>query len=96
MLFRSPGALITFGQGLALPNSTTGAMRVIPSLSGTASGIGVFCQTFLGALFAQIYSIISDGTPMPMVWVVLFCSIMTLIAGSIPFVLKVTGRAAGT
>lgn len=83
-----PGALITFGQGLALPNATTGSMRVIPSLSGTASGIGVFCQTFLGALFAQIYSTISDGTPLSMTWVTWFCSIMTFIAGSIPFILK--------
>lgn len=83
-----PGALITFGQGLALPNATTGAMRVIPGLSGTASGIGVFCQTFLGALFAQIYSTISDGTPLSMTWVTWFCSVMTFIAGSIPFILK--------
>lgn len=83
-----PGALITFGQGLALPNATSGAMRVIPSLSGTASGIGVFCQTFIGALCAQIYSTISDGTPLSMVWVVWLCSVMTLSAGSIPFILK--------
>ncbi|MFM9968592.1 MAG: multidrug effflux MFS transporter [Burkholderiales bacterium] len=87
-----PGALITFGQGLALPNATSGAMRVIPSLSGTASGIGVFCQTFIGALCAQIYSTISDGTPLSMVWVVWFCSVMTLAAGSIPFFLKRSGR----
>ena len=83
-----PGALITFGQGLALPNATSGAMRVIPGLAGTASGIGVFCQTFLGALCAQIYSTISDGTPLSMVWVVWFCSVMTLSAGCIPYILK--------
>lgn len=87
-----PGALITFGQGLALPNATSGAMRVIPSLSGTASGIGVFCQTFIGAMCAQIYSSISDGTPGTMVWVVWVCSVMTLSAGAIPFFLKRAGR----
>lgn len=87
-----PGALITFGQGLALPNATSGAMRVIPSLSGTASGIGVFCQTFIGALCAQIYSTISDGTPNSMVWVVWVCSVMTLSAGCIPYFLKRRGR----
>lgn len=82
-----PGVLITFGQGLALPNATTGAMRVIPNLSGTASGVGVFCQTLLGAFFAQIYAIISDGTPAAMIPVIGFCSTVTLIAGSIPFLL---------
>jgi len=87
-----PGALVTFGQGLALPNATTGAMRIIPSLSGTASGIAVFCQAFLGALFAQIYSTISDGTPLSMTWVIWFCSAMTLMLGSIPFILKRCGR----
>lgn len=90
-----PGALITFGQGLALPNSTTGAMRVIPSLSGTASGIGVFCQTFLGALFAQIYSTLSDGTPGAMILVTMFCSTMTLIAGSIPWLQQRQGSRTG-
>jgi DHA1 family bicyclomycin/chloramphenicol resistance-like MFS transporter len=87
-----PGALITFGQGLALPNATSGAMRVIPSLSGTASGIGVFCQTFIGAMCAQIYSTLSDGTPLSMVWVVSFCSVMTLAAGCIPWLMKRRGQ----
>ena len=67
-------------------------MRVIPALAGTASGIGVFCQTFLGALCAQIYSTISDGTPLSMVWVVWFCSVMTLSAGCIPYILKRRGK----
>ena len=92
LLLFLPGALITFGQGLALPNATSGAMRIIPSLSGTASGIGVFCQTFLGALCAQIYSTVSDGTPLSMIWVTWFCSIMTLLTGSIPFILKRSGK----
>ena len=92
LLLFIPGALVTFGQGLALPNATTGAMRIIPSLAGTASGTGVFCQAFLGALFAQVYSTISDGTPLSMTWVIWFCSAMTLILGSIPFILKRSGR----
>ncbi len=89
-----PGFLITFGQGMALPNAQVGAMRVIPSLSGTAAGVGVFFQAFLGAVFAQIYSLLADGTPMPMVVTVLTGAILTLAAGVIPFVLKKRGRAA--
>lgn len=89
-----PGFLITFGQGIALPNAQVGAMRVIPSLAGTASGVGVFFQMFLGAVFAQFYSLLADGTPIPMVATVLTASILTLTAGVIPFVLKKRGRAA--
>lgn len=87
-----PGFLITFGQGISLPNAQVGAMRVIPSLSGTAAGVGVFFQMFLGAVFAQIYSLLADGTPIPMVATVLTGSILTLTAGVIPFVLKKWGR----
>ncbi len=89
-----PGFFITFGQGIALPNAQVGAMRVIPSLSGTAAGVGVFFQMFLGAAFAQIYSLLANGTPIPMVATVLTGSILTLAAGVIPFVLKKRGRAA--
>jgi DHA1 family bicyclomycin/chloramphenicol resistance-like MFS transporter len=89
-----PGFLITFGQGIALPNAQVGAMRVIPGLSGTAAGIGVFFQAFLGAVFAQIYSLLADGTPIPMVATVSAGSILVLVAGVIPFILKHRGRAA--
>ncbi len=84
-----PGFLITFGQGLALPNTQVGAMRVIPSLSGTASGIGAFCQMFLGAMLAQTYAWLADGTPIPMVITVGTASIMTFAMGVIPFALKI-------
>ena len=89
-----PGFLVTFGQGIALPNAQVGAMRVIPRLSGTAAGVGVFFQMFLGAVFAQIYSLLANGTPIPMATTVLTGSILTLTAGVIPFVLKKRGGAA--
>ena len=83
-----PGFLITFGQGLALPNTQVGAMRVIPSLAGTASGIGAFCQMFLGALFVQIYTWLADGTPVPLVITVASASVLVLAMGVIPVALK--------
>lgn len=86
-----PAFLISFGQGTALANAQVGAIRVIPSLSGTAAGIGVFFQMFLGAVFAQIYSLLADGTPIPMVAIVLTGSILALAAGLVPFVLKQRG-----
>ena len=83
-----PGFFITFAQGIALPNAQVGAIRVIPALAGTAAGIGVFCQNFLGAVFAQIYTFFADGTPLPMVATVVAGSVLTLAAGVTPFVLK--------
>lgn len=89
-----PGFVLTFAQGIALPNAQVGALRVIPRLSGTASGIGVFCQMFLGAVFSQIYSLIADGTPIPMVITVSCGAVLTLLAGVTPFVLRQRGHPA--
>jgi len=83
-----PGFMISFAQGMALPNAQVGALRVLPGLSGTASGIGVFFQMFLGAVFSQIYSALADGTPMPMVITVSAGALLTLLAGITPFVLR--------
>ncbi len=57
------GFLVTFAQGLALPNTQAGAIRLAGPLAGTASGIGVFCQMFGAALFTQLYGFAADGTP---------------------------------
>lgn len=83
-----PGLLMSVGHGIALANTQVGAIRVIPSLAGTAAGIGVFSQMFLGAVFTQIYSLLADGTPMPMVIIVSTGAVLALIAGAIPFLLK--------
>jgi DHA1 family bicyclomycin/chloramphenicol resistance-like MFS transporter len=83
-----PGFCITFGQGIALPSAQVGAMRVIPSLAGTAAGVGVFFQLFLGAVFAQVYAMAADGTPIPMVATVLTGAVVTLTAGLVPYMLK--------
>jgi len=89
-----PAYLSTFGQGIALPNTQVGAMRVIPSLSGTAAGIGVFFQVFLGAVFAQMYSVLADGTPIPMLVTVMTGSVLTLAAGATPYILERRARSA--
>jgi MFS transporter, DHA1 family, multidrug resistance protein len=83
-----PVCLVTFGQGLSMPNAQAGAMRVIPRLTGTASGIGVFCQLALGALFAQIYAWLADGTPLPMVVTSMAASLLTFTFGFIAWTRK--------
>jgi DHA1 family bicyclomycin/chloramphenicol resistance-like MFS transporter len=89
-----PGMLTTLGQGLALPNGQVGAIRVVPSLAGTAAGVGVFFQMFLGAVFAEMYALLADGTPVPMVVTVVLASLLSLITGIVPYVLRVRAQPA--
>lgn len=86
-----PGFAMTFAQGLAFPNAQTGAMRVMPSAAGTAAGLGVFFQMALGALGAQTYAWLADGTPHPMVTTVVAFALLTLAAGIVPFAIKRRG-----
>lgn len=83
-----PGALISFSQGIALPNAQAGAIRIIPELAGTAAGIGVFLQMFCGAVFSQLYGLFSDGTPMPMLLIVSVAAALTLLFGVLSYTLS--------
>ena len=89
-----PAALSTFAQGLSMPNAQAGAIRVKPHLAGTAAGLGVFTQYLLGALFSQIYLLIADGTPQPLVFTASLGSALALITGAIPYAMKPRRGAA--
>lgn len=80
-----PGFLISVAQGLALPNAQAGAIRVAPYLSGTAAGIGVFLQMLCGALFSQLYGLLANGTPIPMIVTVGICTALLMAAGAFVF-----------
>jgi DHA1 family bicyclomycin/chloramphenicol resistance-like MFS transporter len=82
------GGLISFSQGIALPNAQAGAIRVIPELAGTAAGIGVFLQMFCGGVFSQLYGVFSDGTPAPMLLIVSVAASLTLLCGIAAFALS--------
>lgn len=75
-----PGFVLTFAQGLALPNAQAGLLRAVPHLAGTAAGIGVFTQMLGGAVFSQVFGLVSDGTPVPLVLVVSLAAVLTLAA----------------
>jgi len=79
-----PGFFITFSQGIALPNAQAGAMQTKPELAGTAAGIGVFCQTLASGVFAELYGLFADGTPVPMLEVAAFAAVITLVCGVVP------------
>ena len=83
-----PGCVSCLGQGLALPNAQAGAIRVMPHLAGTAAGLGVFGQMFFGAVFAQWYVLIADGTPMALVITVGTGSALALLISLVPWVMR--------
>ena len=85
LAFFVPGFFITMAQGIAMPYAQVGAMAEIPRFAGTAAGIGVFMQNFCAAVFAQLYGLLADGTPRPMVVIVVLCGCLTSIVGAIPF-----------
>jgi DHA1 family bicyclomycin/chloramphenicol resistance-like MFS transporter len=82
-----PGFFITLSQGISLPFTQSGAIETMPRLAGTAAGVGVFCQNFCGAFFAQLFGLLSDGTPLPMAATASFCAILCLAMGITSFVL---------
>ena len=83
-----PWSLISIAQGLITPNAQAGAIRVKPQLSGTASGIAMFCHFALAAVFVQIYTAIADGTPMPMVIIMSVGTALTLAFACLPALMK--------
>lgn len=65
-----PQFIISFGNGLLLPNAIAGAVSVRPQAAGAASGITGFVQMALGAAATQAVSMIiaSATTALPMAW----------------------------
>jgi MFS transporter, DHA1 family, multidrug resistance protein len=88
-----PGAVITFSQGIALPNAQAGAMQTAPELAGTAAGIGVFGQTLLAGVFAELYGLLADGTAVPMLEVSAFAAFLTILCGIVPVLLPARAAA---
>jgi DHA1 family bicyclomycin/chloramphenicol resistance-like MFS transporter len=70
-----------------MPYAQAGSMATIPQLAGTAAGIGVFMQFFLGAVFAQLYGIFANGMPGPLVATMALAAALGLAAGAIPMLL---------
>jgi len=83
-----PGFFVTMAQGISLPFGQAAAMAVNPQLVGMAAGLGVFMQNFGGAAFSQLYGLLSNGTPGPLVATTAITATLSLIAGAIPFVLR--------
>jgi DHA1 family bicyclomycin/chloramphenicol resistance-like MFS transporter len=76
-----PQFLISFGNGVLLPNSIAGAVSVRPQSAGTASGLIGFVQMAVGAAAAQVTSwIVSQSlTALPMALTILLFGLAAMI-----------------
>ena len=77
-----PQLVISFGNGLLLPNAIAGAVSVRPQAAGAASGMTGFTQMAIGAASTQVVSILLAGasTAMPMAWMMLIVVVATGVA----------------
>jgi DHA1 family bicyclomycin/chloramphenicol resistance-like MFS transporter len=86
-----PMMLVTFGNGLAIPNAQAGAISVDPTLAGTASGLSGFTQMLFAAVVSQAVGMLQNGTPYPMLAFMVGCAVISLLG----FVLPRDRRADG-
>jgi DHA1 family bicyclomycin/chloramphenicol resistance-like MFS transporter len=65
-----PQLVISYGNGLLLPNAIAGAVSVRLHAAGAAAGLAGFVQMALGAASAQAVALVLTGaaTAMPMAW----------------------------
>ena len=77
-----PQLLISYGNGLLLPNAIAGAVSVRPQAAGTASGMTGFAQMAIGALATQVVSVLvaNAANAMPMAWQMLAIVLATGVA----------------
>ncbi len=71
-----PQLLVSFGNGVFLPNCVAGAVSVRPQAAGTASGITGFVQMSMGAAAAQAtsYVVATSSTAIPLAVAILVLS----------------------
>ena len=77
-----------------LSSERAGAIATIPRIAGTAAGVGVFVQNFLGAVFAQLYGLLADGGVWPIALVTCASAGLGLLAAVPPVILRARRRFA--
>ena len=87
-----PGMLQTLGQGISLPNAQTGALSIDRQLAGTAAGITVFIQLFLGAALSMLVGAMADGPTGPITAVIAGGAALSFVAGTVPIVVGIRSR----
>ena len=83
-----PGFVVTFAQGISLPNGQAGMFREAGNLAGTGAGIAMFLQLFSAAAFIQLLGVLADGTGIPLVITVSIAAILSFAPAVLAFILR--------
>jgi len=75
-----PCILLAIGNGLSVPNAMAGAISVDPRAAGAASGLAGFLQMLIAAVFAQLSGMWQNGTPYPMIGIMIAASACALLS----------------
>ena len=86
--------LIGLGNGMALPNASSGMVSINPKLAGSASGLGMAIMIGIGAILSGCTgSILGSGdSPYPMLLMILAATLMSTIASSLVFISPKGGK----
>ncbi len=85
-----PMMVTAYGQGLGMPNAQAGAISVDPDLAGTASGLAGFAQMAVASAVSQLVGVVQNGTPYPMLAVMLVCGLA--MTGSLALIFRASPR----
>ena len=61
---------MAFGMAILFPSTLAGSVSVFPRIAGAASALYGFIQMLTAAVTITVVGLLSNGTHMPMVWVV--------------------------
>lgn len=76
-----PAMIITFGNGLVLPNSIAGGVGVDPQAAGAGSGLMGFGQVGVGAVASYFIAAVTGDTALPLAWLMLACGVIAMACG---------------
>ena len=88
-------ALVSIGNGLALPNTQAGALNAIPEIAGTASAAAAFVQTMMGAVVAQVVGLLVTNSAAPLFVSIALTSVFALGFAILPTIYR-TSDPGGT
>ncbi len=75
-----PALFLSLGQGIASPNTQTGAVKQAPDLAGTASGVASFVQNLFGAAIIQAIVLLPNQDGVGLSAVLSALSLLALMA----------------
>lgn len=76
-----PAMMMSFGNGLVLPNAIAGGIGVDPNAAGAGSGLMGFGQVGVGAVVSYFAAKYSQGSALPLALMMLACALLAHVSG---------------